>query len=140
VEFLEKLAALTPRPEINLTLYHGVLALQARWRPEVVGYSRREDAQAANAGAAAAEAGRGRAGSPRYWTWAALMRRAFGLDVLLCPHCAGRMQLIVTIDDPAMIKKILAHLGLPGAREDPQPPLPLTAAGAEQPTLPGVSV
>ncbi len=69
------------------------------------------------------------------------MRRAFGLDVLLCAHCAGRMQLIVTIDDhPAVIQKILAHLGLPGAREDPQPPLPLTAAGAEQPALPGVSV
>ena len=29
VEFLEKLAALTPRPEINLTLYHGVLAPRA---------------------------------------------------------------------------------------------------------------
>ncbi|MDO8477088.1 MAG: transposase, partial [Candidatus Rokubacteria bacterium] len=26
VEFLEKLAALTPRPEITLVLYHGVLA------------------------------------------------------------------------------------------------------------------
>jgi hypothetical protein len=22
-----------------------------------------------------------------YWTWAALMRRAFGLDVLRCPRC-----------------------------------------------------
>ena len=29
VEFLEKLAALTPRPEINLALYHGVLAPHA---------------------------------------------------------------------------------------------------------------
>jgi len=50
------------------------------------------------------------------------------------------MQLIATIDDPAVIQKILARLGLPGAREDPRPPLPLTAAGAEQPPLPGVSV
>ncbi len=35
VESLEKLAALTPRPEINLVLYHGVLAtrtLAARGR------------------------------------------------------------------------------------------------------------
>jgi hypothetical protein len=39
------------------------------------------------------------------------------------------MQLIATIEDPAVIQRILAHLGLPGAREDPQPPLPLTAAG-----------
>jgi hypothetical protein len=50
------------------------------------------------------------------------------------------MQRIATIDDPAVIQRILAHLGLPDAREDPRPPLPLTAAGAEQPTLPGVSV
>ena len=38
VEFLEKLAAVTPRPEINLVLYHGVLAPHARWRAEVVAY------------------------------------------------------------------------------------------------------
>jgi hypothetical protein len=50
------------------------------------------------------------------------------------------MPLIATIDDPAVIQKILAHLGHPGAREDPRPPEPLTAAGAEQPTLPGVKV
>jgi hypothetical protein len=30
VEFLEKLAALTPRPEINLSLYRRVLARRAR--------------------------------------------------------------------------------------------------------------
>jgi hypothetical protein len=82
------------------------------------------------------------AGSPRtrYWVWALLMRRAFDLDALRCPRCAGRMQLIATIDDPAIIQEILAHLGLPGAREDPRPPLPLTAAGVEQQALPGVSV
>jgi hypothetical protein len=50
------------------------------------------------------------------------------------------MQLIATIEDPAVIQRILAHLGLPGAREDPRLPVPVTAAGAEQPTLPGVTV
>ena len=30
LEFLAKLAALTPRPEINLLLYHGVLAPPGR--------------------------------------------------------------------------------------------------------------
>jgi len=77
---------------------------------------------------------------PRYWTWAALMRRAFDLDVLRCSRCAGRVQLIATIEDPAVIQRILAHLGLPGARDDPQPPWSMTAAGSEQPTLPGVTV
>jgi hypothetical protein len=40
LEFLAKLAALTPRPEVNRLLYHGVLAPHARWRPPVVGYDR----------------------------------------------------------------------------------------------------
>jgi hypothetical protein len=61
-------------------------------------------------------------------------------DVLRCRRCSGRMQLIATIDAPAVIQKILAPLGLPGAREDPRPPLPVTAAGAEHPALPGVTV
>jgi hypothetical protein len=64
----------------------------------------------------------------------------FALDVLRCPRCAGRMQLIATIEDPAVIQRILAHLGLPGTRDDPQPPCSATAAGTEQPTLPGVTV
>jgi hypothetical protein len=77
------------------------------------------------------------------WRSADVVSRAdlpFGLDVLRCPRCAGRMQLIDTIDDPAVIQRILAHLGLPGAREDPRPPLPLTAPGTEQPALPRVTV
>ena len=40
IEFLEKLAALIPRPVVNLLLYHGVLAPRARWRSQVVRYGR----------------------------------------------------------------------------------------------------
>jgi hypothetical protein len=36
VELLERLAALIPRPRINLVLYHGVLAPRAAWRARVV--------------------------------------------------------------------------------------------------------
>ena len=140
LEFLEKLAALTPRPEINLVLYHGVLAPHARWRPEIVAYRRSNIGKAPDPSAAAAEAGHGRAGAPRYWTWAALMRRAFDLDVLRCPRCAGRMQLIATIEDPAVIQRILAHLGLPGARDGPPFPSAVSAAPAEQPALPSVTL
>jgi len=140
LEFLEKLAALTPRPETNLVLYHGVLAPHARWRPEVVGYRRADIGGGPDPSATATEAARGRASSPGYWTWAGLMRRAFDLDVLRCPPCAGRVQLIATIEDPAVIHRILAHLGLPRTRDDPRPPCSMTAAGSEQPTLPGVTV
>jgi Putative transposase len=139
LELLEKLAALTPRPEINLLLYHGVLAPHARWRPEVVAYRRAEIVKAPDPSATTADAGRGRAGAPRYWTWAALMRRAFDLDVLRCPRCAGRMQLIATIDDLIVIQCILAHLGLPGTRDGPSFPSAVSAAPAEPPVLPSLA-
>jgi hypothetical protein len=41
------------------------------------------------------------------------MRRAFDVDVLACPRCGGRMRLIATIEDPRVIRRILAHLELP---------------------------
>jgi len=40
VELLEKLAALIPRPYVNLIVYHGVLAPNAKWRREVVDFGR----------------------------------------------------------------------------------------------------
>ena len=39
VELLARLAVLTPRPRINLILYHGVLAPRAAWRSLVVAYT-----------------------------------------------------------------------------------------------------
>jgi hypothetical protein len=42
------------------------------------------------------------------------------------------MQLIATIDDPAVIQKILGHLGLPGGRDGPPPLAAVPAARAEQ--------
>ena len=37
-------------------------------------------------------------------------------NAIAIPATAGRTQLIATIEDPAVIQKILAHLGLPSAR------------------------
>ena len=44
-------------------------------------------------------------------------RRTFGIDVLECEHCGGRLRLLATIEAPATIAVILNHLGLP--REKP---------------------
>ena len=140
MEFLEKLAAVTPRPGINLLFYHGVLAPYARGRAEVVSYRRADNGTAPDPNAPAAGVGRAGAGSSRYWMWAALMRRAFDLEILRCPRCSGPMLLIATIEDPAVIQRILAHLGPPGSRDGPPPPYAMGAVGGEQPVLPGVTV
>jgi hypothetical protein len=105
LEFLAKLAALTPRPAINLLIYHGVLAPHARWRPQVVGYGR--PAPTVTTGDPAA-AHRVPPPARRNWTWAALMRRAFAVDVLACPRCGGRLRVIATVEDPVAVRQLLA--------------------------------
>ena len=41
------------------------------------------------------------------------MQRSFGFDVLACPRCGDRLELIALIDDPKVIRRIPSHLGLP---------------------------
>jgi Putative transposase len=121
---LEKLAALTPRPRINLGLYHGVLAPHAGWRARVVGYCARDQARVVLENATAnASGGPAAAPSSRHWAWAALMRRAFEIDVLACPRCGGRLRLIATVEDPDAIRTILAA-ALSRELPDRAPPFP----------------
>ena len=50
---------------------------------------------------------------PRYRVpWAELLRKVFSLDVLACPECGGRMELMAFIAEAAVAKRILDHLGL----------------------------
>jgi hypothetical protein len=123
MELLEKLAALTPRPRINLILYHGVLAPHARWRARVVAYGALPETTAiapnlqGESGADAASPSQS-----RHWAWAYLMRRAFDIDVLACPRCGGRLRLLGTIEDPVAIRAILDHLAASAEGVDRAPP------------------
>jgi hypothetical protein len=131
LEFLERLAAMTPRPETNLLICHGVLAPRARWRERVVAYGRvLPEPTAAAAPLAAGLDDAGVKPTPRAWSWAALMHRAFAIDVLACAHCGGRLRLIATLHDPAVIRKILAHLALSHSGQSPGPAPPESGAGA----------
>jgi hypothetical protein len=124
LELLEKLVALTPRPRINLVLYHGVLAPHAGWRARVVAHGAPPVVPPLAASAATtASAEPTRAPNSRHWAWADLMRRAFDIDVLACPRCGGRMRLIATVEDPDAIRAILAALAMSRERADRAPPL-----------------
>jgi hypothetical protein len=81
---LEKLAALIPRPRTNLVVYHGVLAPHSGWWARAVAYG-----TPPAVASPCAEASDTSKSAPRHWAWAALMRRAFDLDVLACPRCWG---------------------------------------------------
>jgi hypothetical protein len=44
--------------------------------------------------------------------WARLIRKVYEVDPLECPKCKGPMRVITLIDDPAVVRRILEHLGL----------------------------
>ena len=55
------------------------------------------------------------AGPRNYIGWSKLLSLVWEIDPLQCP-CGGRLRLIALIEDPHVIKKILAHVGLPTKR------------------------
>ena len=116
LEFLQRLAALVPRPRLHLIRFHGVLAPNAALRAQIV-------PSAPDQLSAPTEAD----GEPPYsstrarMSWAQLLKRVFAIDLTTCPQCGGALTLMAAIEDPAVIVKILAHLGLP-TRAPPRAP------------------
>jgi hypothetical protein len=117
LEFMQRLAALVPRPRLHLIRYHGVLAPNAKLRAHVVPQGPEAAGPATEAAVAANEAEPVRARSQRMG-WARLLKRVFDIDLQHCPRCGGvQVKIVAAILERAAIEKILTHLGL-----DPQPP------------------
>jgi hypothetical protein len=58
------------------------------------------------------------------------MQRAFGIDVLACAQCGGRLRLIATLHDPAVIQKIPGYLAPSYSGQSPGPAPPERGAAA----------
>ena len=118
LEFMQRLAALVPRPRLHLIRFHGVLAPNARLRPLVVPQKpevQERAAEVAVAGGCDVQTVQSR---PHRVSWARLPKRVFDINVERCPNCgAGELKIIAAILERPVIEKILSHLGL-----DPQPP------------------
>ena len=123
VDFIARLSALVPKPRVNLTRFHGVVASNSKHR------------------ARATAAGRGSGGwhySREYpeeptpaerrvaMTWAQRLKRVFGIDIETWPACGGAVRIIACIEEADVIEKILTHLDAKAAeREAPRrPPCP----------------
>ncbi len=118
LEFMQRLAALVPRPRLRLIRFHGVVAPNAKLRPLVVPQGPEVEKQATDVAVASeCEAQTVQARAHRI-SWAQLLKRVFDIDMQHCPNCgAGELKIIAAILERPVIEKILTHLGL-----DPQPP------------------
>jgi len=110
-EFMQRLAALVPRPRLHLIRFHGVLAPNAKLRAAVIPQSAQKDSAPAHEHAN---------GQAARMSWARLLKRVFHIDVERCA-CGGRLKIIAAIEKPVVIVRILTHLGL-AARAPPRAP------------------
>ena len=117
LEFMQRLAAMVPRPRLHLIRFHGVLAPNAKLRAQVVPQGPKLQEQANEAAAASeceTEPVRGRA---YRISWARLLKRVFDIDIQHCPNCGGELKVIAVILERPVVEKILTYLCM-----DPQPP------------------
>jgi Putative transposase len=124
LEFMQRLAALVPRPRLHLIRFHGVLAPNAKWRSKVVPQALNDTKSLTATPAAIDNQEPPEHGRPMRLGWAKLLKRVFNLDLTQCPHCGGELRIVATILQRQAIDKILNHLGL-----DSQPPPRAPARG-----------
>jgi hypothetical protein len=113
LEFMQRLAALVPRPRLHLIRFHGVLAPNAKLRPMVVPQEPEPPARTTQPAECAANCAHRQ---PVRLSRAKLLERVFDLDLEHCPNCGGELKIIAAILEQPVIEKILTHLGAgPGA-------------------------
>ena len=118
LDFIARLAALVPKPRVNLTRFHGVFAPNSKHRALIT------------------PAGRGKGRKPNTpdettdqtpaerhaaMTWEQRLKRVFNIDITTCQACGGAMKIIACIEDPIVIRKILNHLHRNGPATTPSP-------------------
>ena len=107
LEFMQRLAALVPRPRLHLTRFHGVLAPNAKLRAKVVPKGEQKTVRNCEHEAHSA---------PVRMSWARMLKRVFDIDMERCA-CGGKLKFVAVIEQAEVIEKILTHIGL-----SPQPP------------------
>jgi hypothetical protein len=110
VDFIARLAALVPKPRINLTRYHGVLAPNHRWRGLVTPAKRGKGVKRTSNTEARSPADCLPAERHAAMTWAQRLKRVFKIDIEVCSRCGGSVRVIACIEDQDIIGRILAHL------------------------------
>ena len=118
LEFMQRLAALVPRPRSHLIRFHGALAPNAKLRSLVVPQEPEPTVQEAKPAECEVICPHHR---PARLSWAKLLKRVFELHMEHCPHCGGELKIIAAILEQPVIEKILTHLGL-RARATPRAP------------------
>jgi hypothetical protein len=53
--------------------------------------------------------------------WAAMIRKVYEVDPLVCPRCGGRMKIVAFLTEYEVVDRIIRHLELTFVAEKPPP-------------------
>jgi hypothetical protein len=53
-------------------------------------------------------------------TWAQRLRHVFGIEIDRCGRCASKLRIIASIEGPAVVARILAHLDKANSDRSPE--------------------
>jgi hypothetical protein len=125
LDFIAKLAALVPKPRVNLTRFHGVFAPNSKYRVDVTPAKRGKGFKPHESDDQSPQQ------RHNAMTWAQRLKRVFNIDVSICEKCDGEAKIIASIEDQAVINKILNHLMKKDALPLPPELLPATRASPD---------
>ena len=111
LSLLCRLAAAVPPPRHHLVKYAGVLASASPWRSRIAPRPMHGESAPVAANDDETKPKRG----ARYRLWAELLARTFGIDVLRCMACGGRLKLLAVLADEKSVRR---HLARGGERTD----------------------
>ena len=66
-------------------------------------------------------------------SWAKSSKRVFGIEIETCVRFGGMPSIIASIEQPALIERILAHLKRQGEYEQPRLPFASRAPPSQSP-------
>ena len=96
LDFIARLAALVPRPRLNLTRFHGVFAPNCKHRESVVPKRKPRNEKPDKPLAPMTSMRR--------------PKRVFAIDIETRPKCGGKLRVIARIENPDVIAAILEHV------------------------------
>jgi hypothetical protein len=107
LDFISRLVSLIPKPRVNLTRFHGIFAPNSKYRALVTPAQRGKGNKVKIPKGTQDQTPAEKRAS---MTWAKRLKRVFDIDIETCDKCGGNVRIIACIEDPAVIRKILAHL------------------------------
>jgi len=108
LDFIVRLAALVPKPRVNLTRFHGAFAPNSKHRALVTPSGRGKGSRKRKGHTHPDD----RTPAERHasMTWAQRLKRVFNIDIETCEKCQGPVRIVACVEGPAVIRQILEHL------------------------------